>query len=80
MKLPAVLLTCFPTPAVLVSEVRVSFKGKTAKANADANGKWRVPIESGPAGAHGATLTISAGPEKREIKDVLVAPKKQSRR
>jgi len=76
MKLPAVLLTCFPTPAFLFAEVRGSFKGKTANAKADANGRWRVPIETGAADAHDATLTINAGAEKREIKDVLVAPKK----
>ena len=47
-------------------------KGKTANAKAAADGKWLAKIETGVADANGATLTISVGAEKIEIKDVLV--------
>ncbi len=53
-------------------EVSVAFKGKTAAAKAGADGKWRAQIQTGTADAKGAVLTISAGTEKLEIKDVLV--------
>ena len=54
------------------AEVTVSFKGKPATAKAAADGKWRAQIETGAADATGAALTISAGADKIEIKDVLV--------
>jgi sialate O-acetylesterase len=54
------------------AEVAVSFKGKTATTQAAADGKWRAQIETGAADANGAVLTISAGADKLEIKDVLV--------
>ena len=54
------------------AEVSVNFKGKSASAKAAADGKWRAQIETGSADAAGAVLTISAGAEKIEIKDVLV--------
>ena len=54
------------------AEVRVSFKGKTASAKAATDGKWRLQIETGAADAKGAVLTIIAGADKIEIKDVLV--------
>jgi sialate O-acetylesterase len=54
------------------AEVSVAFKGKSASAKADADGKWRAQIETGAADASGAVLTISAGKEKIEIQDVLV--------
>lgn len=54
------------------AEVRVSFKGKTASTKAATDGKWRLQIETGTADAKGAVLTITAGAEKIEIKDVLV--------
>lgn len=54
------------------TEVTVSFKGKSAKATAAADGKWRTQIETGVADANGSVLTITAGANKREIKDVLV--------
>ncbi len=54
------------------AEVSVNFKGKSASAKAAADGKWRAQIETGTADAAGAVLTISAGAEKIEIKDVLV--------
>jgi sialate O-acetylesterase len=54
------------------AEVSVAFKGKSASVKADADGKWRTQIETGMADATGAVLTISAGADKLEIKDVLV--------
>lgn len=54
------------------AEVSVSFKGKSASVKAGADGKWRAQIETGAADATGAVLTISAGADKLEIKDVLV--------
>ncbi len=54
------------------ADVSVAFKGKTARAKADAKGKWRAQIETGTADAQGATLTVSSGVEKVEIQDVLV--------
>lgn len=54
------------------AEVSVAFKGKSASAKAGADGKWRTQIETGAADATGAVLTISAGADKLEIKDVLV--------
>jgi sialate O-acetylesterase len=54
------------------AEVSVAFKGKSASAKAGADGKWRAQIETGAADANGAVLTISAGADKLEIKDVLV--------
>ena len=54
------------------AEVSVSFKGRSASAKAGADGKWRAQIETGAADAAGAVLTISAGADKLEIKDVLV--------
>ncbi|MEZ5385537.1 MAG: hypothetical protein R3F13_08480 [Prosthecobacter sp.] len=54
------------------AEVKIEFKGKSATAKADADGKWRAQIETGSADAKGAALTISAGADKIEIQDVLV--------
>ena len=54
------------------ADVTLSFKGKSATAKAAADGKWRAQIETGAADATGAALTISAGADKIEIKDVLV--------
>jgi len=54
------------------AEVSLSFKGKSASAKAGADGKWRTQIETGAADAKGAALTITAGADKVEIKDVLV--------
>ena len=54
------------------AEVRLSFKGKTATTTAAADGRWRTQIETGAADAIGAVLTISAGTDKIQIKDVLV--------
>lgn len=54
------------------AEVIVAFKGRSAAARADADGRWRARIETGPADAQGAVLTLTTGSEKVEIKDVLV--------
>ncbi|HCN31051.1 MAG TPA: sialate O-acetylesterase [Verrucomicrobiales bacterium] len=54
------------------AEIALSFKGKSATAKAGADGRWRARIETGAADATGAALTITAGSEKIEIKDVLV--------
>jgi len=54
------------------AEITISFKGKSATTKAAADGKWRTQIETGAADATGAALTISAGADKIEIKDVLV--------
>lgn len=54
------------------AEVRVSFKGQSTSVKAATDGKWRLQIETGAADAKGAVLTITAGAEQIEIKDVLV--------
>ena len=54
------------------ANVTVNFKGKQANVWADANGKWRASIESGPADAMGADLLISNGQERTTLQDVLV--------
>jgi len=54
------------------ADVTVIFKGKSATTKADANGKWRAYIDTGAADSAGAMLTVSAGADKLEIKDVLV--------
>jgi sialate O-acetylesterase len=55
-----------------LAEVKVEFKGKSAQTKADADGKWRVQLETGAADAKGATMLIQSGAEKKEIVDVLV--------
>lgn len=55
-----------------LAEVKVEFKGKSAQTKADADGKWRVQLETGVADAKGATMLIQSGAEKKEIVDVLV--------
>lgn len=54
------------------SEVSVAFKKETAKATADADGKWRVEIPTGAADATGAELKITSGDATVTITDVLV--------
>ena len=54
------------------AEVSIFFKGNTATTKAAADGHWRTAIKTGQADAGGASLTITAGAEKVEIKDVLV--------
>lgn len=53
-------------------QVSVSFKGKTAKANADSDGRWRVGIETGPADSQGAAMIVRSGDDTVTINDVLV--------
>lgn len=57
------------SPAAVVA---VSFKGKTANTKADADGHWRVGIETGAADAAGATLVVTADGDSVTINDVLV--------
>ena len=54
------------------ADITVTFKKETAKATADANGKWRVEIPTGAADATGAELQISSGDDSITIADVLV--------
>jgi sialate O-acetylesterase len=54
------------------ASVQLSFKGKQARATADEKGFWKAGIQSGPADATGAVLTISAGKDKVELSDVIV--------
>ncbi len=54
------------------AEVEVAFKGKTAKATADAEGRWRTTIETGAADAKGAALTVTGDGKTLSIADVLV--------
>ncbi|TDU66184.1 sialate O-acetylesterase [Prosthecobacter fusiformis] len=52
--------------------VNVSFKGKTATAKADAEGQWRLAIETGAADAQGAELKVASGDKSIAVSDVLV--------
>ncbi|MCB1208151.1 MAG: hypothetical protein KDK97_02430 [Verrucomicrobiales bacterium] len=52
--------------------VKISFKGQTAAATADAQGHWKAAIPTGAADAAGAELTIQSGDQTMSIKDVLV--------
>jgi sialate O-acetylesterase len=52
--------------------VTLRFKGNQAQAKADASGYWKAAIQTGPADAQGAVLTIEAGRDRLEIQDVLV--------
>lgn len=54
------------------AEVNVAFKGHSATAKAGSDGKWRLAVQTGPADAIGAKLTITAGSDRRVIEDVLV--------
>ncbi|MCM2372303.1 sialate O-acetylesterase [Aporhodopirellula aestuarii] len=54
------------------SEVTVSFKDETARVKADADGHWRVGVDTGAADSNGATLEVAAGGERISINDVLV--------
>jgi sialate O-acetylesterase len=45
------------------AEVTISFKGATATAKADSEGKWRAAIATGAADATGAPLVITSGTE-----------------
>lgn len=52
--------------------LKLTFKGQTAGAKADASGRWKASIQTGAADAKGAELTISSGADAVTIKDVLV--------
>ena len=54
------------------SRVTVSFKGQSATADADNEGRWKVAIPSGAADAQGASLSVSSGQQTITIRDVLV--------
>ncbi len=54
------------------SEIAVTFGGKTAKAVAAADGRWRAVLEPLEAEAAGRELTVSSGAERVVIEDVLV--------
>ena len=54
------------------AKVTVSFKGATAVAKADGQGRWKAKIKTGKADAKGATLKITAGAKTIVIKNVLV--------
>jgi len=54
------------------AEIKITFKNQSATTQTGADGKWRTQIQTGPADATGATLTITTGPDKIQIADVLV--------
>ena len=54
------------------TEIKITFKDQSATTQTGADGKWRTQIQTGPADATGATLTITTGPDKIQIADVLV--------
>ncbi|QEG00290.1 hypothetical protein Mal15_43600 [Stieleria maiorica] len=54
------------------ADIAVELNGTSASTKADADGKWRVGIETGQANASGATLTIRSGGETISIDDVLI--------
>ena len=54
------------------ADVAIEFGDKNFAAKADAKGKWRTGIATGPANSDGRPIKISSGDETIEIKDVLV--------
>ena len=54
------------------TDVVVQFKGNSAKAKADADGRWRLGIETGAADANGTALTVTSDDQTVTINDVLV--------
>ena len=54
------------------AEIKITFKDQSATTQTGADGKWRTQIQTGPADATGATLTITTGTDKIQIADVLV--------
>ena len=54
------------------AEIKITFKNQSATTQTGADGKWRTQIQTGPADATGATLTITTGTDKIQIADVLV--------
>ena len=47
------------------AKVAVAFKGETASAKADAEGRWRAAIKTGAADAKGAELTVTSAGEAK---------------
>ncbi len=52
--------------------VTVKFKGQEKTVKADSEGKWMIRLDPLSTSAKGETLTITAGKEKKEFKNVLV--------
>ncbi len=52
--------------------VTVSFGGQEKSANANAQGRWQVDLDAMDASTEGRSLTVQAGSESKELKDVLV--------
>ncbi len=52
--------------------VTVAFKDNQATATAAPDGRWKAAIQTGPADATGAVLSITSGEETIQIQDVLV--------
>ena len=46
------------------AEIKITFKDQSATTQTGADGKWRTQIQTGPADATGATLTITTGTDK----------------
>jgi len=54
------------------AEITVSFKGASAKAKADSEGRWKAQIATGAADATGVELIVTSGSDTVKIADVLV--------
>lgn len=54
------------------SEIQVTFAGHTQSTHTDAQGKWMLKLAPMPASAENRLLTVACGPEKTDVKDVLV--------
>lgn len=54
------------------AKLALNFKGRQANVWANADGKWRAVIETGPADSIGADFSISNGQERVTFQDVLV--------
>jgi len=52
--------------------VTVSFGGQQKSAQADENGRWQVNLDALEASTEGRPMTVQAGSESRELKDILV--------
>lgn len=53
-------------------KVTVAFAGQTKETVADKDGAWRVELDPMPASADNRVMTLACGPDKAEIKNVLV--------
>jgi len=54
------------------TKVTVTFAGHSEAAEAGPDGRWQVKLAPQPANSQPQTITVSAGTETREIKDVLI--------